>query len=141
MPLLGASLGAAAAATEPKNAEAYDLYMRAAAISRNPAPNKTALPLLERSVQIDPSYAPAWLTLGERYYYDGTYSDGGTPALEKARNAAEKAIALDPVLITPRRRLLGGCWRVRVRWWRVWRGGRGVARVGGGGWRCGFEGG
>jgi len=106
MPLLGASPGAAAAATEPKNAEAYDLYMRAAAISRDPAPNKTALPMLERSVQIDPNYAPAWLTLGERYYYDGTYSDGGTPALEKARNAAEKAIALDPVLITPRRRLI-----------------------------------
>ena len=106
MPLLGASSGSAVAATEPKNAEAYDLYMRAAAISRDPVPNKTALPILERSVQLDPNYAPAWLTLGERYYYDGTYSDGGTPALEKARNAAEKAISLDPVLITPRRRLI-----------------------------------
>jgi TolB-like protein/predicted Ser/Thr protein kinase len=106
MPLLGASGGSSAAATEPKNAEAYDLYLRAVAISRDPAPNKTAIPMLERSVELDPTYAPAWLVLGERLYYDGTYSDGGTPALEKARDAAQRAIALDPVLITPRRRLI-----------------------------------
>jgi TolB-like protein/predicted Ser/Thr protein kinase len=106
IPLLGASGGTSAAATEPKNAEAYDLYLRAVAMSRDPAPNKVALPMLERSVTLDPTYAPAWLALGERSYYDGTYSDGGLRALDRSREAAERAIALDPVLITPRRRLI-----------------------------------
>jgi TolB-like protein/predicted Ser/Thr protein kinase len=104
LPLLGAA--GAAGATHPKNPEAYDLYLRGTATSRDPAPNKTAIPILERSVELDPNYAPAWLALGERQYYDGTYSDGGLRAIERSRTAAERALALDPELVTARRRLI-----------------------------------
>ena len=104
LPLLGAA--GAAGATRPKNPEAYDLYLRGSAISRDPAPNKTAIPMLERSVELDPNYAPAWLALGERQYYDGSYSDGGLRAIERSRTAAERALALDPELVTARRRLI-----------------------------------
>jgi eukaryotic-like serine/threonine-protein kinase len=96
-PLLGAA-DESTAATRPKNPEAYDLYLRATAIGRDPAPNQQAIPMLEKSVALDPSYAPAWNELGQRYYYDGTYGRGGRGALDRARAAFERALSLDPDL-------------------------------------------
>ncbi len=98
LPLLGAGADAGNATTRPKSPEAYDLYLRATAIGRDPAPNKQAIPMLERSVGLDPSYAPAWNELGKRYYYDGSYADGGKAALQSSRAAFERAIELDPDL-------------------------------------------
>ncbi|HLN59053.1 MAG TPA: tetratricopeptide repeat protein, partial [Thermoanaerobaculia bacterium] len=85
-------------ASAPKNPEAYDLYLRASAISRDPGPNKEALAMLRRAVALDPVYAPAWNALGVREYYDATYADGGSAALERARAAHERALSLDPNL-------------------------------------------
>jgi hypothetical protein len=106
LPLLGTSGGAAAGATQPKNPEAYDLYLRSTAISRDPVPNKEAIPLLERSVALDPSYAPAWSALADRYYFHGTYSDGGQRALDRAREYSERALSLDPNLESAAQRLI-----------------------------------
>ena len=50
--------GGAQAATRPNNAEAYDLYLRSRALTSDPEPNKQAIAMLERSVGLDPSYAP-----------------------------------------------------------------------------------
>ena len=88
------------------NLAAYDLYLRSAAISRDPAPNKEAITLLERSVALDPSYAPAWSALGDRHYYDGTYSDGGQRALERSQADSERALSLDPQLVDASERLI-----------------------------------
>ena len=55
--------------------------------------------MLERAVGIDPSYAPAWEALGLRYYYDGSYGDGGEQMLKRSDSAYERAVALDPNLI------------------------------------------
>jgi eukaryotic-like serine/threonine-protein kinase len=96
LPLLGASTASEKASTSPGNPEAYALFLRATAMSRDPAPNKQAIPLLERAVGLDPSYAPAWNELGKRYYYDGTYSDGGPRAFERSRASHERAHRLDP---------------------------------------------
>ena len=85
-------------ASAPKNPEAYDLYLRASAISRDPGPNKEALAMLRRAVALDPVYAPAWNALGVREYYDASYADGGSAALERARAAHERALSLDPNL-------------------------------------------
>jgi serine/threonine protein kinase/Flp pilus assembly protein TadD len=85
-------------ASAPKNAEAYDLYLRSSAISRDPEPNKEALAMLRRAVALDPVYAPAWNALGVREYYDATYADGGPAALERARAAHERALKIDPNL-------------------------------------------
>jgi serine/threonine protein kinase len=94
-PLLGGS-GGPEASTRPRNAEAYDLFLRSAAISHDPAPNKEAIPMLERAVGLDPTYAPAWYALGKRHYDDGSYADGGKAAIDRARAAYERALALDP---------------------------------------------
>ena len=83
------------ATSAPKNSEAYDLYLRATALSRDPEPNKQALGLLRRAVALDPNYAPAWNDLGKREYYDASYSDAGSAALERSRAAHERALAID----------------------------------------------
>jgi serine/threonine protein kinase/tetratricopeptide (TPR) repeat protein len=82
--------------TRPKNEEAYDLYLRSVSIPHDASPNKEAIAMLERAVGLDSNYAPAWRALGERYYYDGHYSDGGEAMLQRSMTAAERALALDP---------------------------------------------
>ncbi|HEV8523126.1 MAG TPA: protein kinase [Terriglobales bacterium] len=99
LPALGAS-GTIETATRPKNSEAYDLYLRSAAISDDPAPNKQAITLLERAVKLDPTYPPAWEALGRRYYFDASYSGGGEEVLRRSDAAFERALALDPNLIS-----------------------------------------
>ena len=96
LPLLGASSGAAEGSTRPTNAEAYDLYLRASALPRDGEPNKQAIRMLERSVSLDGSYAPAWVALADRYYFDATYSDGGPPALVRSKDASQRAVELEP---------------------------------------------
>ncbi len=96
-PLLGGSVTGAEAATRPKNAEAYDLYLRSTPLTSDTEPNKQAIAMLERSVGLDPDYAAAWSALGTRYYYAasfGALSDG----FERAGAAHERALALDPNL-------------------------------------------
>jgi TolB-like protein len=95
-PLLGATTGAAEAATRPRNPEAYDLYLRGTAIGQDPFPNKEAIALLEKSVALDPTYAPAWNELGHRLHFDGVYGDGGAAARQRSREAFERALSLDP---------------------------------------------
>ena len=90
----------------PKNADAYALYLRATAMSSDPAPNKEALQLLDEAVRLDPTYAPAWAALAKRNYYDYSYADGGAPALARAKETARHALELDPDLIEAATRLI-----------------------------------
>ncbi len=96
LPILGASQGFLETGTRPKNQEAYDLYLRSVAVPHDPTPNKDAIPLLERAVEMDSSYAPAWEALGLRYYYDATFSDGGEERFQRSNTSYERALALDP---------------------------------------------
>ena len=105
LPLVGAGSASTAGATQPKNPEAYDLYLRSVAVSHDPGPTRKVIPMLERSVELDPSYAPAWVALSQRYYNEGTFSDGGQRAIDRSQAAAERAFALDPHLPEVYRRL------------------------------------
>jgi len=100
VPVLGGLSASGEAGTRPKSEEAYDLYLRSIAIPRDVVPNRDAIAMLERAVGIDPSYALAWEALGARYYYDGEYGDGGEPMLKRSDSALERALALDPNLVT-----------------------------------------
>jgi serine/threonine protein kinase len=106
VPVLGGLSAFGEVGTRPKSEEAYDLYLRSIAVPRDVAPNKDAIAMLERAVGIDPSYAPAWEALGLRYYFDGSYGDGGEPAFERSDSATERALALDPDLISARSQLI-----------------------------------
>ena len=96
VPVLVGRSSAIETATRPKNAEAYDLFLRSSAVPHDPAPNREAIKMLERSVGLDPTYAPAWDALGFRYYYDAQYGNGGQDAYLRAGSAYERAVALDP---------------------------------------------
>ncbi len=97
LPILGGASGAVeAAASRPKNQEAYEFYLRSVAQPHDPKPNKEAIKLLQWAVGIDPNYAPAWEALGQRYYYDSTFGGGGEDVFQKSNSAYERAISLDP---------------------------------------------
>jgi len=96
MPVLGSGSGAVDSASRPKNQQAYDFYLRSVAVPHDPKPNKEAIRMLEWAVGIDPSYAPAWEALGQRYYFDSTYGSGGEEMFQRSNAAYERAISLDP---------------------------------------------
>jgi len=100
LPQLGLS-GSGIADYQPDNPEAYELYIRSLATPNRAEPNKQAIAMLTRSVELDPDFAPAWSAISIRHYYNGNYSDGGAEAMRQAEAAAEEAIRLDPTLIEP----------------------------------------
>ncbi|MGH9552809.1 MAG: protein kinase domain-containing protein, partial [Terriglobales bacterium] len=106
LPMLGAAGGFLETSTRPNNQEAYDLYLRSVALSHDAAPNRDAIKSLEHVVELDPNYAPAWAEVGQRYYYDATYSNGGEQMFQHSNVALERALALDPNLIAAASQLI-----------------------------------
>jgi eukaryotic-like serine/threonine-protein kinase len=100
IPALGAAAATEDSGTHPKNEDAYDLYLRSVSIAHDGSQNMEAIHMLERSVGLDPTFAPAWSALGERYHYDEEYGSGvnrGTAS--RSYNALQRALALDPNLL------------------------------------------
>ena len=100
LPALGIGVQAEDTNTHPQDQQAYDLYLRSLALPREAAANKEAITMLERSVGLDATYAPAWSELGLHYYWDSQYSDGGEAAFQKSNAALQRALTLDPDLLT-----------------------------------------
>ncbi len=102
LPALGgvATAGSRAGPAPSKDSEAYDLYLRSTAISNDPEPNREAIAMLERTVAIDPEYAPAWDALGRRYYYESVFGGGSQADFQRSIAAHERAAQLDPDLVT-----------------------------------------
>lgn len=99
IPSLGMSAGTTIDAARAGNTEAYDLYLRSLALSENGTPNTEAIEMLEKAVTIDPSFAPAWSSLGLRYHTNGSYGHGGSEAYDLSQRAYLRAITLDPELL------------------------------------------
>jgi serine/threonine protein kinase/tetratricopeptide (TPR) repeat protein len=95
VPALGAG-APAASDDQPRNAEAYALYLKSLAMSTDPEPNREAIAMLERASEIDPEYVDTWLSLADRYYDEGHYGGGGSNLLRLSEAAARQALALDP---------------------------------------------
>jgi DNA-binding winged helix-turn-helix (wHTH) protein/serine/threonine protein kinase len=98
VPALGAIV--ADAALQPRNEQAYELYLKSSALPLDPAPNPEGIAMLERAVELDPTYAPAWLSLGRRYYVEAHFSTGDPAMLTRALTAMEHAAALNPNDVT-----------------------------------------
>jgi hypothetical protein len=62
--------------------------------------------MLEHAVELDPNYAPAWAEVGQRYYFDATYSKGGELMFQRSNAALERALALDPNVIAAASQLI-----------------------------------
>jgi eukaryotic-like serine/threonine-protein kinase len=106
LPMLGAAGGFLETSTRPNNQEAYELYLRSVALSHDAAPNREAIKSLEHAVELDPNYAPAWAEVGQRYYYDSTYSNGGEEMYQRSNVALEHGLALDTNLISAASQLI-----------------------------------
>src|SRR5262249_13140091 len=82
--------------------EAYDIYLRARALSTRVFPgNPEVIRLFEQSVSKDPSLAPACSGLAVAYAwwsFTGPKNSDHDEKLVKLRTAASKAIQLDPLL-------------------------------------------
>jgi TolB-like protein len=100
LPVLGGGGGELSTASRPKSQEAYDLYLHSLALPHDPGPNKDAIAVLEHVVGEDPGYAPAWEALGHRCYYDSYYGGGGEEMFQRSNAAYERALALDPNLVS-----------------------------------------
>src|SRR5262249_1796451 len=80
----------------PANEEAYQFFLQSQALGWEASPNKQAIELLRRSVQLCAGYAPAWTFLSLRYYKDARFGGGGATAMQLSDAAAERLLALDP---------------------------------------------
>jgi len=98
IPALGARIDANDKGTRPTNEEAYDLYLRSVALAHDGEQNREAIRMLERSVGLDPAFAPAWSALGKRYYYEEEYGPGATGTMSRTLPALRRALSLDPNL-------------------------------------------
>jgi TolB-like protein/Tfp pilus assembly protein PilF len=85
----------------PKRDEAHALYLRAQyAMNERTAPSiRAAAEDFGRAIAVDPSYAPPYAGLAGTYTLSARYADVQTEELAAlARQAAEKALQLDPSL-------------------------------------------
>jgi len=74
---------------------AYEYYLRGVDLhGQHKFP--MAIKMLEKSVEIDPSYAPAWAYLGASYTSDAAFEFGGREQYRRAQAAYERALAIHP---------------------------------------------
>ena len=84
----------------PASPTVYELYLRANEFSRQwenlnlPA----AVDLYERCVSLDPSYAPAWASLGRARWLWDKFNVGSAEGLRSADEAFQQALRLNPHL-------------------------------------------
>jgi TolB-like protein len=98
VPALGAAVPDAI--PEPRNDEAYELYLKSSVLPYDPAPNPQAIAMLEHAVELDPTYAPAWLSLSRRYYVEAHFGSGDPAMLDRTIAAGERSVALAPGDVT-----------------------------------------
>jgi non-specific serine/threonine protein kinase len=81
-------------------AEAYGYFLRARQMihSVSPASYQAVVEMLERAIEVDPTYAPAYAGLAEMHcrYYE--WADGGDAARLAADRASRRALELAPQL-------------------------------------------
>ena len=85
------------------NAEAYQLYLRGRYFwNRRPGEVvQKALQCFERALELDPNFAAAYAGIADVYGTLGSWEAGVLPpteALVSSRNAAQKALSIDPSL-------------------------------------------
>ncbi len=82
----------------PRNAQAYELYLRANEVGRNYDGLPQARELYERCVELDSTFAPAWAHIGRCHRVIGKYIRGTFDSEECAEEAFRRALTLNPRL-------------------------------------------
>jgi eukaryotic-like serine/threonine-protein kinase len=95
LPLTG---GASPTPDAPRNAGAYEFYLRANELARTFEGVARARELYERCLELDPRFAPAWAHLGRCHRVIGKFVDGTPDSESRAQQAFARALELNPRL-------------------------------------------
>ncbi len=89
-----------------ENLEAYQAYLRGLEFKNQPFYSeedlRKAVPMFERAVKLDPSFADAWAELSQAHSYLAFNSGASPSQVEEARQAMERAIAIEPNMVSVR---------------------------------------
>jgi tetratricopeptide (TPR) repeat protein len=94
-----------------EDVEAYQLYLKGRYALESLSDWDNAIRYLRQAVARDPSNAPAYLGLAEYYQWVSDWTLPSREAMPRCREAAEKALQLDPSLAEAH------VWLAIVRWW------------------------
>jgi serine/threonine protein kinase/tetratricopeptide (TPR) repeat protein len=98
---LALPLGAAEAPSTPRaprDARAYELYLRANELARDYEKLPEARDLYQQCLELDPGFAPAWAHLGRCHRVIGKFIEASPDSDARAEAAFLRAIELDPRL-------------------------------------------
>ncbi len=95
LPLTG---GAAPSADAPRNARAYELYLRGNELARTYDGMARARDLYQESLDLDSGFAPAWAHIGRCHRVIGKYVSGSPDSEVRAEEALRRALELNPHL-------------------------------------------
>jgi eukaryotic-like serine/threonine-protein kinase len=85
-------------AHSPKDARAYEFYLRANEVARTYDGMLRARDLYQQCLDLDPDFAPAWANLGRCHRVIGKYIEGTADSETRAEEALKRALALNPRL-------------------------------------------
>lgn len=85
--------------TTPKNSLAYEYYLRSISFPSSNEGNRLSISMLNKSIELDPSYAPAYSELGFRKHHISAFDPGESKQIHQAEKAFLKALSLNKNLI------------------------------------------
>jgi TolB-like protein/tetratricopeptide (TPR) repeat protein len=90
--------GAIAVPDAPHDDQAYELYLRANELARSYATLPRARDLYQRSLDLDPKFAPAWAHFGRAHRVIGKFIAATPDSEQRAEEAFRRALELNPRL-------------------------------------------
>jgi serine/threonine protein kinase len=82
----------------PRDARAYEMYLRANELARSYQQLPLARDLYQRCLELDSGLAPAWAHLGRAHRVIGKYIDDSADNYPRAEEAFRRALAINPRL-------------------------------------------
>ena len=86
----------------PRNPLAYEQYLRSLSFPATQEGHQLALDMVEKSIALDPLYAPSYAALGDRLRQVAIYGLGGKSTSAQAEEAYRKALSLNGNLLGAR---------------------------------------
>ncbi len=83
----------------PKDPLAYEFYLKSLSYLYSEKDHKMAIEMLNRSIELDSNYAPAYSELGLRIHRMIIYGDGNLEGLKRSEKLYLKAISIDDGLL------------------------------------------
>jgi TolB-like protein/tetratricopeptide (TPR) repeat protein len=88
---------------EPRDARAYQLFLRANELARGYDHLPEARDLYQRCLELDPKFAPAWARMGRCHWVIGKYIHDPGDSAARAEEAFRRALDLNPRLAVAHR--------------------------------------